>query len=66
MTITTSNESASAWTRFLRRFNTFMDVLEMDIHDYQDLRIANIEKRLTKLEAATTASRTPAVSKTEV
>ena len=58
MTMTASNESPSAWKRFLDRFNAFMEVLEMDIHDYQDLRIANLEKRLAKLEAKSSAPQT--------
>lgn len=51
MTTSTSNERASAWKAFLGRCNNFIGALDMDIHDYQGLRIASLEKRLAKLEA---------------
>jgi len=56
MAITRSNESTSARKSFFGRFTTFVEALETDIHDYQEQRIADLEQRLARLEAAATAS----------
>lgn len=56
------SEPDPLWKRVFSKLRAFAEAAEMDAFTYQDLRLAALERRIAKLEAATNASPNPSNS----